>query len=154
MSLLTCSPEIIDRILSYLESIRDAAALSLSCHTLHPMCDIATRRKFHRICVYPNDQSIERAFSLLVDILKRPRLGQYVRQIEYYWRPNCEVDYAEEENKRYLRDLSESELHLLRTAVQRAGFTGPKESRATNMLMQETANDGGKVISYRGCGMR
>lgn len=96
-----------------------------------------TRKNFHQIRVFPNDQSIEQAFGLLMDILKRPILGHYVHEIQHYWRPQCEVKYEMEERKQNLRDLGGNEFHLLESAIQRAGFTGPKESLVLNMIRSE-----------------
>lgn len=152
MSLLNCPLEIHHRIISCLHSNRDAAALSLSCRMLHPICDMKTRKNFHQIRVFPNDQSIEQAFGLLMDILKRPILGHYVHEIQHYWRPQCEVKYEMEERKQNLRDLGGNEFHLLESAIQRAGFTGPKESLVLNMIRQRSTSGGRNSPSW--CGYR
>lgn len=80
------------RIISYLDSSHDVAAFSLSCRALHSMCNMPMRKKFHLIRVYPDDEGIDQAFGLLMGILKRPSLGQYVREIRHSVRPNATAD--------------------------------------------------------------
>lgn len=45
---------------------------------------MAARKKFHRIDIRGTDCSVDRAFNLLMDILRRPTLGRYVRHIGYW----------------------------------------------------------------------
>lgn len=70
-----------------------------------------------------------------MDILKRPRLGQFVERIEFIRTPDDSSDYPA---KDYERELNPEDMGLLRTAVRDAGFVGAKEERVVNMLMQKT----------------
>ncbi|KAJ5701387.1 hypothetical protein N7488_008935 [Penicillium malachiteum] len=135
MAFLSLSPEIYARVIFYVPSIRDLAALSQTCRALNSLCDMKMRERFYRIRVYPNDTSINETFGLLMEILKRRSLGHYVCEIEQYWRPASEISYEKKEEQ---RDLSTEEMDLIRAAVQRAGFIGPHESAMINMLMQDT----------------
>ncbi|KAJ5437526.1 hypothetical protein N7445_006070 [Penicillium cf. griseofulvum] len=132
MSFLSLPLEIHQRIISYLLSNRDVAALSVQCRTLHSMCDMATRKKYHRISVSSAEEDIDRSFDLLMDILKRPNLGTYVRHVEC-----CNATYRRMGYKeaKFQRDLSEEEMNLVRKAVRKGGFTA-REERVVNMLMQ------------------
>ncbi|KAJ5364792.1 uncharacterized protein N7496_010505 [Penicillium cataractarum] len=145
MAFLSMPPEIITRIVFYVPSIRDLAALSQSCRALHSLCDMKTRERFYRIRVYPNDTSINETFGLLMEILRQRSLGHYVREIEQYWRPSSEISYVGKEEQ---RDLSAGEMNLIRAAVQRAGFVGPQESAMINMLMQNTTQGANSIKSY------
>ncbi|KAJ5160818.1 uncharacterized protein N7482_007822 [Penicillium canariense] len=145
MAFLSVPPEIHARIIFYLPSIRDLAALSQSCHALHSLCDMKTRERFHRIRVYTKDTSINETFGLLMEILKNRRLGYYVREIEQYWRPTGKISYVKREEQ---RDLKKDEMDLLRAAVQRAGFVGPQESAVINMLMQNTTQGAYRIKTY------
>ncbi|CAI7601843.1 unnamed protein product [Penicillium glandicola] len=133
MSFLSLPLEIHQRIISCLLSNRDVAALSVQCRILHSMCDMATRKKYHRISVSSGEENIDKPFELLMDILKRPSLGNYVRHIECCTPTNRHMDYKEAKSQ---RDLSNKEMNLVRKAVRQGGFTGPQEDRVINMLMQ------------------
>lgn len=76
------------------------------------------------------------AFNLLMDILRRPTLGRYVRHIGYWERVLEHKDYAEKECQ---RELSEDEMRFLRAATRRAGFVDSEEERVVNMLMQKSS---------------
>lgn len=133
MPFLSLPLEIHHRILSYLLSNGDVAALSLQCRTLHAMCDMATRRRYHRVSVSEAEDSLDNAFELLMDILKRPTLGQYVRHVECCQPLSKHKDYEETNFERY---LSNEDMNLLREAVQMGGFTGSERDQVVNMLMQ------------------
>ncbi|CEJ62479.1 hypothetical protein PMG11_10976 [Penicillium brasilianum] len=150
MAFVSLPPEIHARIIFYVPSILDLAALSQSCRALHSLCDMKTRERFYRMRVYPNDTSINETFGLLMGILKQRRLGYYVREIEQYWRPSSELPYIEKEEQ---RDLSTNEKNLIRVAVQRAGFVGPQESAIINMLMQNTTQGAHSIKSYSRSGI-
>lgn len=139
-------PHEIHRIVSRLLSNRDAAAVS-SNHDLHSMCDMAEREKYRRVRIAADEQSIENAFQFLMDILKRPCLGEFVEHIDYIKTPIYGIDYTEKE---YERDLNEEDMRLLRTAVRNAGFTGAREERVVNMLMQKAPNKDDGVSEYYG----
>jgi hypothetical protein len=139
MLFLSLPYEIHQRIISYLLSNRDVAALSIQCRTRHTICDMATRQKYHRIIVSSEEERIDNAFDLLMNILKCPTLGQYVRQVECWEATSRDSDYKE---IKYQRDLSDEEMGLLRKAVRKGGFTGPKEEPVVNMLMQRIEKAG------------
>lgn len=135
MAIADLPSEIHHRILSNLICNRDVAALSVQCRALYLVCDMPTRKRFHRISISTTKRSIEPAFRLLLEILKKPTLRQYVRYIECYPKP------LEANSLFVLKDpqrrLSGEEVALLRAAVRRAGFTGHKEKLLMNMLMQK-----------------
>jgi hypothetical protein len=138
MSFLNLPLEIHKQIISYLISNRDVAALSIQCCALHSICDMATRKKYHRISVSSGEQSIDRAFDFLMEILKRPTLGLYVRHVECHEPLSWYTDYEE---TKPMRDLSSDEITLIRGAVRKAGFVGLKEDRVVNMLMQRLESE-------------
>lgn len=133
MSLLSLPLETHQRVITYLLSHRDVAALSVQCRTLHSLCDMATRKKYHRISVSSGEEGIDKPFALLMDILKRPSLGNYVRHIECCKATSRHMDYKEANSQ---RDLSNEEMILLRKAARKGGFKGPQGDRVVNMLMQ------------------
>ncbi|KGO48344.1 hypothetical protein PEX1_021370 [Penicillium expansum] len=92
-----------------------------------------TRKKYHRISVSSCEEAIDKPFALLMDILKRPNLGNYVRHIECRTATSRHMDYKQVNSQ---RDLSNEEMTLVREAVKKGGFTGPQEDRVVNMLMQ------------------
>ncbi|KAJ5375685.1 hypothetical protein N7517_007691 [Penicillium concentricum] len=93
---------------------------------------MATRKKYHRISVSSGEEDIDRPFALLMDILKRPNLGNYVRHVECCTATCMRMDYKEVESQ---RDLSNEEMNLVRSAVRKGGFTA-QEDRVVNMLTQ------------------
>ncbi|KAJ6150405.1 hypothetical protein N7471_001604 [Penicillium samsonianum] len=94
---------------------------------------MATRKKYHRISVSSGEEGIDKPFALLMDILKRPSLGNYVRHIECCKATSRHMDYKEANSQ---RDLSNEEMILLRKAARKGGFKGPQGDRVVNMLMQ------------------
>lgn len=145
MSFLSLPLEIHQRVISCLLSNRDVAALSVQCRTLHSLCDMATRKKYHRIGVSSCEEAIDKPFALLMDILKRPSLGNYVRHIECRTATSRHMDYKQVNSQ---RDLSNEEMTLVREAVKKGGFTGPQEDRVVNMLMQRMEKTA-RFSSYR-----
>jgi len=101
------------------------------------MCDMATRKKYRQISVSSGQEGIERAFNFLMEILKRPSLGLYVRHVECHKAVSWHTDYKE---TKPMRDLSTEEVDLIRAAVRMGGFIGRKEDRVVNMLMQTMDN--------------
>ncbi|KAJ5291818.1 hypothetical protein N7478_001069 [Penicillium angulare] len=147
MSLFSIPVEIYAQIILYVSSIRDLAALSQSCRTLHSLCDMKTRERFDRIRIHPHDISIDKNFDLLMEILKKPRLGNYVREVQQYWRPNHNVAYVERQGQRGLR-LSTDEMNIICAAVQKAGFSNSQESDVINMLMQDSTEGACGIANY------
>ncbi|KAE8136338.1 hypothetical protein BDV38DRAFT_272161 [Aspergillus pseudotamarii] len=77
MVLLTDLPvEIHHRILLLVHSHRDVGALSIQCRSLHTLCDMSMRKKYRRVHIDNNDKSLDKAFAMLMKILKRPSLGR------------------------------------------------------------------------------
>jgi hypothetical protein len=147
MPLFTDLPlEIQQRVLFFLHSHRDFAALSVQCRSLHFLCDMPRRRKYRRIYITNSRQSFNRRFSMLMDILKRPSLGEHVRHIEYNvdcctWTPNPQQPR---------RELSGEELQLLRAAVRKAGFVGDEERlRVLDLLLELINLDVAKYATRR-----
>ncbi|KAJ5319904.1 hypothetical protein PENANT_c075G02328 [Penicillium antarcticum] len=146
MSFLSLPPEIHQRILSYILSARDVAALSIQCRALHAMCDMPTRKIYDTISIYSNDESIDGAFGLLMNILKRPTLGHYVRHVE-----SCSATFLSMEFKETApqRGVNDEDTALVRGAVKKAGFSGHSEDRVVNMLMQRMEHATGSYGFYK-----
>ncbi|KAJ5087559.1 hypothetical protein N7456_011175 [Penicillium angulare] len=100
------------------------------------------RKKFHLIRIWPNNEGIEQAFCLIMQILKRPYLGHYVHEIRYHGRPNRTGLWQNEVNGQDPRDLTDSELNLLEQGIERAGFTGAERENVLSMAVQKTTSDG------------
>ncbi|KAF7116125.1 hypothetical protein CNMCM5793_004145 [Aspergillus hiratsukae] len=127
--------EIHHQIIFYLQSNRDVAALSSQCQALHSLCDMPNRKKYRRVRITPKIADLDRGFEMLLDILRKPSLGRYVRHIEYKQTVSRHQEYVVEPPK---GKLNEEDMWLLRSATQRAGFTGALEERVLNMLMRES----------------
>ncbi|KAJ6113909.1 hypothetical protein N7523_007226 [Penicillium sp. IBT 18751x] len=97
------------------------------------MSDMATRQKYHRITVFPDEYGTDEPFMSVMDILKRPLLGQYVRHIKCCAPLPMYTAYEVTESQRGLND---EDMKLKQKAVRKAGFTGPDEQQVVNMLMQ------------------
>lgn len=129
MSLQSLQDEALLRILSYLPSHTDAAALSLQCHRWHRLSDMSNRRKYRRVKLRePLDFAV--AFSMLLSILKTPRYGDYVRHIELNRSPSPDHYHEFEQpytDKPLQRSLRPKDQVRLTAAIRRAGFEGPEE---------------------------
>ncbi|CAI7565773.1 unnamed protein product [Penicillium viridicatum] len=104
---------------------------------------MATRKKIHRISVSSGEEDIDKPFALLMDILKRPSLGNYVRHVECRTATSSHMDYKQVKSQ---LDSRNEEIDLVQKAVEKGGFTGPEVDRVVNMLMQrmdKTATYGG-----------
>ncbi|OQE34808.1 hypothetical protein PENCOP_c015G01691 [Penicillium coprophilum] len=145
MSFLNLPLEVHQRIISCLLSNRDVAALSAQCRTLNSMCNMATRKKYHRIIVSSCEEDIDNSFALLMDILKEPSLGNHVRHVECRNPASVYMDYTEAKSQ---RDLSNEELDFVRNAVRKGGFTA-QEDRLVNMLMQRMDKTATLPYQYR-----
>ncbi|KAJ5184656.1 hypothetical protein N7491_007474 [Penicillium cf. griseofulvum] len=98
---------------------------------------MAARGAYRKIVINDDQDNLEYTFQLLMDIVKRPCLGHFVKRIEYVSWPSESDDYPE---LPYQRNLSADDMGLLRRAVQDAGFQGDREERVINMLMQTELN--------------
>ncbi|OQD79108.1 hypothetical protein PENANT_c062G06258 [Penicillium antarcticum] len=94
-------------------------------------------KNFQNIRITGEHQSIDHAFRLFMDILKRPHVGQFVERIELIQTPKHSGDYPA---RKYERELSPEEMALLRSAARDAGSLGAKQERMVHMLMQKTPN--------------
>ncbi|KAJ0426195.1 hypothetical protein BJY00DRAFT_273164 [Aspergillus carlsbadensis] len=135
MASLTSLPlDLQKHIISYLLSTRDVAALSTQCKSLHRLCDMEARHTYHRVKIEPKTGSIDIAFDLLMDIIRRPALGHYIRHIEVRTTPPRRVQYIESDPQ---RQLSEADMRILQNAARKAGFVEPDQERQLlNMLLQ------------------
>jgi hypothetical protein len=143
MSLQSLQDEALLRILSYLPSHTDAAALSLQCHRWHRLCDMSNRRKYRRVKLRePLDLAV--AFSMLLSILKTPRYGDYVRHIELNRSPSLESYHGPEQSctdEPLQRSLRPNDQVRLTTAIRRAGFDGPEaQEKVLTSLLQSPAS--------------
>jgi hypothetical protein len=77
-----------------------------------------------------------------MEILKNPKLGNYVREILQTRQPGMEHHFIQVAEQ---RDLSAGDRDLLRAAVRKAGFAGSQESAVLNMLMQNITEPPGKT---------
>ncbi|KAJ5099547.1 hypothetical protein N7532_006548 [Penicillium argentinense] len=128
-------PEIQSLVISFVPANRDIAALSHQCRQLYSLCDLELRQRFHRIKVTAKDEDIETVFNLLIEILKKPRLGTFVNHIE------CPVltTITHEWTGTPQRHLAEEEMNLVQSMVREAGFEGLEKERVVSMLLQKTA---------------
>lgn len=106
--------------------VLDAAALSLQSRSLLKAYDMATRKRFHYIRISTGARSTDPAFELLLEILRKPSLGLYVRHIECH---HCAL-YGD-----IKYEVDDAAMALLRAAVH---FPGNRisEDRWMNMLLQ------------------
>lgn len=142
MAFLSLPLEIQVMVISRVSSIGDLAALSQSCRSIRRLCDMKTRERCYQIRVDPKDCSINKTFDLVMEILKIPKLGNYVREIVQTREPSMEHHYVQTAEQ---RELSAGDRDLLRAAVRKAGFAGSQESAVLNMLMQNTTKPPGET---------
>ncbi|KAJ5215873.1 uncharacterized protein N7498_002280 [Penicillium cinerascens] len=142
MAFLSLPLEIQAMVIPRVSSIGDLAALSRSCRSIHRLCDMKTRERCYQIRVEPKDYSINKTFDLVMEILKKPQLGNYVREIVQTREPSMEHHYVQTAEQ---RELSAGDRGLLRAAVQKAGFAGSQESAVFNMLMQNITKPPGEI---------
>ena len=138
MSFLSLPLEVLHRIISYLLSIYDVAALSRQCRALHSLCDMVARGKYYRIKICSEKQNTDEPLALIMDILKRPILGHYVRKVDST-RPPVNGWFTVHEEVKFQRDLSNEEIGLVRKALRNGGFTSLQGDRVVNMLMKKRA---------------
>jgi hypothetical protein len=107
---------------------------------------MSTREIYDKISIYSNDESLDAAFGQLMNILKRPSLGHYVRHIESCSATSWHMDYKEAAPQRGLSDENRA---LLQEAVKKAGFLGSSEGRIVNILMQRMEDATGEYGYYK-----
>ncbi|KAL3481780.1 hypothetical protein BJX99DRAFT_253304 [Aspergillus californicus] len=121
MATLTTLPlDIQYHILSYLLSLRDVAALSKQCKTLHDLCDMEMRHMYHTVKIEARTGSLDIAFHLLMSILRRPALGHYVRHIEVCATSTRRVPYTEQDPERNLESM------ICFSCAMRMGYDGSR----------------------------
>lgn len=132
-----------------LRSISDCHASELSDSNFgRSACEKVDRAAHRTIFVNDDQHNLEYTFQLLMDIVRRPCLGHFVKRIEYVCWPADGDDYPE---LPYQRNLAADDMRLLRRAVQNAGFQGDKEERIINMLMQTKLNHDLGYVTPEGC---
>jgi hypothetical protein len=129
--------EVLLLIISLVRSNQDFLAFSRTSRSIHNLTknELPVRRKYRRIRI-KEKRDFDKAFNLLLAILRRPQLGDYVRHIEFD-RPPCSYADYEIKNKD-LKELSDEDHTKLRTAVKNAGFTGEYAEKVINMVLQPT----------------
>ncbi|KAJ5735755.1 uncharacterized protein N7483_000880 [Penicillium malachiteum] len=86
-----------------------------------------------------------------MSILKKPFLGQYVRDLSYYGRPRHSGIWNGGKRGSHPRDLNQTDLSLLKKAIRRAGFSGSDEETVLDMAIQkETGDDDGNRQYFNG----
>ncbi|EED15401.1 conserved hypothetical protein [Talaromyces stipitatus ATCC 10500] len=127
--------EVLFLIISELRSNRDFLALSLTCRSIHNLTikELPLRRKYRRIRI-KSQKDIDKAFVILLSILRRPQLGGYVRHIEYDQPPKSYHNY--EIRTKDLKVLSNEDSRILQMAVTKASFTGEYAEKVINMILQ------------------
>lgn len=141
MFLQSLPDETLLRILSYLPSHTDTAALSLQCHRWHRLCDMSNRRKYRRVKLRETlDLAV--AFKMLRSILKTPRYGGYVRHIELNRSPSLDYGFVQSYTaKPPQRSLQPKDQVRLTAAIRQAGFDCPEEQeKVLNILLQSPAS--------------
>ncbi|KAL2823567.1 hypothetical protein BDW59DRAFT_180599 [Aspergillus cavernicola] len=128
--------EVLHHIISYLLSNADIAALATQCRNLRLLCDMQRRKKYHQVRVRCDSYHLQVAFDILMDIVRRPSLGHYVRRIECRAKLPIHAGYVKLAPQ---RQLSDEDIQLLRVATRNAGFVDSQEDLVLNMLMQTSA---------------
>jgi hypothetical protein len=132
-----------------LRSFSDCHASELSDSSFgRSACEKLDRGTHRNILVNDDQHNLEYTFQLLMDIVRRPCLGHFVKRIEYVCWPGEGDDYPE---LPYQRNLTADDMRLLRRAVQNAGFQGDKEEKIINMLMQTKLNHDLGYVTPEGC---
>ncbi|EAW19873.1 uncharacterized protein NFIA_094930 [Aspergillus fischeri NRRL 181] len=93
------------------------------------------RKEYRRVRITPSISDLDCAFQTLMDILRKPSLGHYVRHIEYR---QTKSRYRLYDVKPYEPKPDEEDMRLLRSATRRAGFTEALQERVLNMLLRKS----------------
>ncbi|KAL4747030.1 hypothetical protein BDW72DRAFT_209916 [Aspergillus terricola var. indicus] len=116
------------------EGIHYLHSIALTCKRCNVLCNIDERRSYHCIFIHSFlDCNI--AFRKLLAILRKPRLGRYVRHLEVNMQPRLNVPFVNLPPV-WERNLPDEDIRLLRAAVRNAGFGGRHEQKVMQMLMQ------------------
>ncbi|EEA22681.1 hypothetical protein TMatcc_001524 [Talaromyces marneffei ATCC 18224] len=127
--------EVLLVIIGLVQSNRDFLAFSRTSRSFHNITknELPLRRKYRRIRIKENTD-FDKAFNILISILRRPQLGDFVRHIEFDQAPRTYINY--EINSIGLKELKDEDSERLRIAVQNAGFTGEYAENVINMALQ------------------
>jgi hypothetical protein len=132
------TPRILDpRLASSFIFSRHLPRIAIRRRSHYSAISTETAEKFRKILIKSSDENLDQSFDLLMAILKKPSLGEHVREIVYHKTPRAGVEYRMGE---FQRHLSDEETQLVQTAVRNAGFIDQKADRVFNMLMQKTVS--------------
>ncbi|KAF7181452.1 hypothetical protein CNMCM7691_000670 [Aspergillus felis] len=139
MSLHSLPDELLQEVINSL-SHRDAASLSLQSRRIYRLCEMSTRRKYRRVRLR-NTSDFAKAFGMLLSILKTPRLGLYVCNIELVRSPSLRYEVVESyQLRRAERVLELDDLLRLEEAIIQLGFESvEKQEKILNILLQDPA---------------
>ncbi|KAI2741283.1 hypothetical protein DTO013E5_8386 [Penicillium roqueforti] len=97
---------------------------------------MVARGKYYRIQIC--SENTDKPLAMIMDILKRPILGHYVRKVDST-RPPVNGWFTVHEEVKFQRDLSNEDIGLVRKALRNGGFTSLQGDRVVNMLMKKRA---------------
>lgn len=129
--------EVLLLIINLIRPSRDFLALSRTNRSFHNLTrnELPLRRKYRRIRI-KEKSDFDKAFTILLSILRRPQLGDYVHHIEFDRPPSGYADY--EIINEDLKELNGEDSQRLRIAVKNAGFAGEYAEKVINMVLQPT----------------
>ncbi|RDW86080.1 uncharacterized protein DSM5745_02722 [Aspergillus mulundensis] len=130
--------DIIDLVADEDFNFDDLVPLALSCKHFNDLCELKSRREFRTITIreFRHTYSV---FDRLLDILRTPRLAGYVRRVELNMQTKVGTPFINEPPTWERTDLPDSDVQLLRRAVNKAGFEGQQARDVMDMLMQRSA---------------
>lgn len=120
---------------------RDVSSLSLQSRRIHRLCEMSTQRKYRRVRLR-NTSDFAKAFRMLLSILKTPRLGLFVRNIQLERSPRVQYEVVESYQLRAAeRVLDLDDMLKLEEAIRHLGFKSvDKEEKILNISLQDPAN--------------
>lgn len=129
--------EILLLIINLIRPNRDFVAFSRTSRFFHNLTrnELPLRRKYRRIRIKERSD-FDKAFTILLSILRRPQLGDYVHHIEFDRPPGGHADYEIKNDD--LKELNDEDSQRLRIAVKNAGFAGEYAEKVINMVLQPT----------------
>lgn len=129
--------EVLLLIIGLIRPNRDFLAFSRTSRSIHNLTknELPMRQKYRRIRI-KEKSDFDKAFAILLSILRRPQLGDYVHHIEFDRPPGGYADYEIKNDD--LKELSDEDHTRLRQAVKDAGFTGEYADKVINMVLQPT----------------
>lgn len=149
--------EIVLEIISHTSSFRSLTALACQCRRLQTLVNTRTRRKYHKIRIRSVPQ-LKAAHTRLIEILKNPEFGKYIRTIELAkpdWVPDSDDGFDDFENPYRSdedSDLSfvgekDNEVKLITAAIHNAGIEGlTVQSVYTTLRMCLLKNGGNRRV--------